>query len=359
MITAVSSAHTLSFAYDEEGRLATTTLDGVPTSYDYNGTMPMGDWTGTAFATGATETRQHVFGAGGEPLYLTVNGVSTYSHQDALGSTIALSSATAGSTLGKITAEFAYDAFGQPTVPVTSTFGYAGQRVDPTTGLVYDRARFYSPALGRFYAPDPIGYKGGSNLYAYVGNDPANLADPSGKCPWCVGAVIGFGVDLAVQLSVNGTYDWRQSLAATTVGALTGGASAFIGEAIVGETLAAGAARAGANGLVGAALGAGQAETLNLTDGQNNNVLASAAFGFGGGAVGSGILDYATSTSASAGQAAFDALNTSDKLAAITLSQTNPGLDIGTARPAIVSGANAVGTAIGDAIGDVPTDKLK
>jgi len=57
MITAVSSAHTLSFAYDEEGRLATTTLDGVPTSYDYNGTMPMGDWTGTAFATGATETR--------------------------------------------------------------------------------------------------------------------------------------------------------------------------------------------------------------------------------------------------------------------------------------------------------------
>jgi RHS repeat-associated protein len=182
MITAVSSAHTLSFAYDEEGRLATTTLDGVPTSYDYNGTMPMGDWTGTAFVTGATETRQHVFGAGGEPLYLTVNGVSTYSHQDALGSTIALSSATAGSTLGKITAEFAYDAFGQPTVPVTSTFGYAGQRVDPTTGLVYDRARFYSPALGRFYVPDPSGYKGGSNLYAYSGNDPVNFRDISGLC---------------------------------------------------------------------------------------------------------------------------------------------------------------------------------
>jgi len=124
-----------------------------------------------------------VFGAGGEPLYLTVNGVSTYSHQDALGSTIALSSATAGSTLGKITAEFAYDAFGQPAVPVTSTFGYAGQRVDPTTGLEYDRARFYSPALGRFYAPDPIGYKGGSNLYAYVGGNPVNYVDPFGLAP--------------------------------------------------------------------------------------------------------------------------------------------------------------------------------
>lgn len=57
---------------------------------------------------------------------------------------------------------------------------FAGQYYDSETGLHYNYHRYYDPKIGRYLKSDPIGLSGGSNLYSYVYNNPANVIDPYG-----------------------------------------------------------------------------------------------------------------------------------------------------------------------------------
>jgi uncharacterized protein RhaS with RHS repeats len=46
------------------------------------------------------------------------------------------------------------------------------------------RARYYDPQIGRFLSEDRLRWYGSAtNFYAYVGNDPADLVDPTGNFP--------------------------------------------------------------------------------------------------------------------------------------------------------------------------------
>ena len=64
---------------------------------------------------------------------------------------------------------------------MTNPFRFATKYWDSETDLVYFGQRYYSPSLGRFLSPDPIGTDGGLNLYAFVGNNPINQIDPLGQ----------------------------------------------------------------------------------------------------------------------------------------------------------------------------------
>ena len=57
---------------------------------------------------------------------------------------------------------------------------FTGQQWYQDIGLYDLRNRFYSPDLGRFLQPDPIGFRGGNNLYRYCGNNPVTGWDPFG-----------------------------------------------------------------------------------------------------------------------------------------------------------------------------------
>jgi RHS repeat-associated protein len=77
--------------------------------------------------------------------------------------------------------------------------GFCGQlghtAEDGTGGLIYMRARYYDPAIGRFVSEDQK--QSGNNRYAYAGNSPTNAVDATGENIVVV-ALIALAIAIAV-----------------------------------------------------------------------------------------------------------------------------------------------------------------
>ncbi len=142
----------------------------------------------TPTARGRTATSAYVYGASGL-IAATYNGQVYFYFQDASGSTSHLTDAS-----GVLREWYRYDLQGAPMFYdannnqlSASAFGarhlFTGQQWYPELGLYDLRNRFYSPDLGRFLQPDPIGFWGGRNLYRYCRNNPVTRWDPFGLLP--------------------------------------------------------------------------------------------------------------------------------------------------------------------------------
>jgi RHS repeat-associated protein len=125
-------------------------------------------------------TTYYIWGATGLEYEISGGSAKTY-HADHLGSTMLLTNAS-GSPTGEY---FEYDAYGTPTHTAGSPatpFRWHGTLGVTTeaNGLLHMRARYYHPRLMRFLNQDPIGFEGGMNWFAFVGNNPINSVDPTG-----------------------------------------------------------------------------------------------------------------------------------------------------------------------------------
>ena len=122
---------------------------------------------------------------------------------------------------------------------ITSNLRFPGQYYDSESGLYYNTRRYYDPRIGRYITQDPIGFNGGLNLYNYVDGDPFNQIDPTGEFG-LVGAGIGAGLDLALQLIENGgnlgCVNWNSVLVSGLMGAFTGGFASAARSGIKGVT---------------------------------------------------------------------------------------------------------------------------
>jgi RHS repeat-associated protein len=92
----------------------------------------------------------------------------------------------AGSAATSMMAKYQYDAYGNRNViasTYTQYFGFSTKPYDAESGFAYFGHRYYSPVLGRWISRDPMGERGGLDLYSSVLNAPVLHVDALGLVP--------------------------------------------------------------------------------------------------------------------------------------------------------------------------------
>jgi RHS repeat-associated protein len=258
-LVGISGAVAASFQYDAFGRRVRTTINGATKDYLYDGVNVVQE------KVGGSPTANMLTGDVDEIFSRTESATQSVL-ADGLGSTLSLLDSA-----GVAQTNYTYEPFGNTTLSGNASSNpsqYTGRDNDGT-GLYYYRARYYSPTLQRFISEDPIDFAGGdTNLYAYVGNSPCNLTDPSGTNPLlaaCVGgAIFGAAFDAALntlagrKITLSGLFG---SAVAGCIGALVGFG---LGRAL---RFALGGLRRGGSNVVYQALnGAGEVNYVGITN---------------------------------------------------------------------------------------------
>lgn len=173
------------YVYDDKNRRMSKTVSNgsqtVSFRYFYQDNNEIGCYEGDKL----TELRLLGIGKGAEigaAIAMEFNGVPYAPIHDLHGNVIALAEAETGkikecyrySSFGE---ELLYDAEGCLKTSAINPWRFSSKRTDQETGFVYFGRRYYDSKLGRWITPDPIGFEGGPNLYAYVLNNPLTLFD--------------------------------------------------------------------------------------------------------------------------------------------------------------------------------------
>jgi len=172
-LTSTCSSVAAAFKYDALGRRIEKTINGVTIKYVYDGLDIIQEKNASGTVTVNYIRTLNI----DEPLARIKSTTIRHYKTDALGSVIGLTD-----DKGAVKTGYSYDPFGNVTITGEASdnpFQYTGRENDGT-GLLYYRARYFSPELQHFISEDPIGLAGGINQYSYVINNPLRYTDPKG-----------------------------------------------------------------------------------------------------------------------------------------------------------------------------------
>lgn len=159
--------------YDPFGRRIEKTDSTGTTKYLHDGSSVLAE-----YDTTGNLKRSYTHGPRiDDPIAMRESGASYFFHQDGLGSITEITDRNR-----KTVGSYRYTSFGKAAghTGMDSPYTFTGREPDPDSGLMYYRARYYDPSIGRFTIQDPIGLEGGINFYSYVSNNPVNGVDPLG-----------------------------------------------------------------------------------------------------------------------------------------------------------------------------------
>jgi len=216
---------------------------------DYDGDSAYGDFT----VNGSTVTNMKSYEPGMAQVdpWMSSGGTATdYVMSDHLGTTRGLIAPNNVPTDAAV-----YTAFGERISGTNHRFGYVGSwgyQSNPIPGtpnpdtafpFLHVGARYYDPATGRFLQRDPIGIRGGTNVYAYVQNNPMFGVDPSGLWWWESDSSVSEWLACNFWMNVHSTEtlanmsDTRATAEAVGVSIVVGGTIYVGGRVIVGQIL--------------------------------------------------------------------------------------------------------------------------
>ncbi|BDI28739.1 hypothetical protein CCAX7_007900 [Capsulimonas corticalis] len=179
LVSCTTGGATTTYTYGADGLRRSATTAGVTTYYVYDGSMMVREMQKNA-SNILVPTATYLAGPRG-PEYRRDDNASTvrWYVYDGLGSVVAEVDPN-----GNVTSTRKTDVYGVArgaTGTATSKQGFVGSlgHLTDDTGLVYMRARYYDPVIGRFASEDPS--RNGLNWYEYANDNPVNGKDMSGK----------------------------------------------------------------------------------------------------------------------------------------------------------------------------------